>query len=87
MPYNPRPPDPNKVIRIEMLEAPTQYEVGEGEYEVRFANDPKNPYYHDMLSLERWLNEIWPERTDDILNRLQNFKKAFLNLGTGEITT
>lgn len=79
--------DPSKVIRIEMLEAPVEYEKGEGEYEVRRGDDPKNSVYHDLLSLEKWLKTIWPQRTTDILDRLQNFGIAYLNLQTGEITT
>jgi len=87
MPQNLKPADPNKIIRIEVIDLPTQYEKGEGEYEVRLGSAPKDKLYHDLFSLEKWLNEIWPERTDDILSRLQNFRKAFINLGTGEITT
>jgi len=70
-----------------MVEEPTEYEKGEGEYEVRMGNDPKNKVYHDLFSLEKWLKTIWPQRVDDILNRLQNFRIAYLNLQTGEITT
>jgi hypothetical protein len=79
--------DPAKVIRIEMIEVPVEYEKGEGEYEVRRGDDPKDIVYHDLFSLEKWLRTIWPQRADDILNRLQNFRIAYLNLQTGEITT
>lgn len=85
-----RPPqDPAKVIRIEMLEAPLEYEKGEGEYEVRLGSNPKEKVYHDLFSLERWIKTLdqWKPRCDDILSRLQNFRVAYLNGQTGEITT
>lgn len=72
-------------MKIEALELPSHYEAGEGEYEIRWGNNPKEPEYHDLFSLERLLKEVWPDRCQDILDRLQNFKKAFLNLESGEI--
>lgn len=85
-----RPPqDPSKVIRIEMLEAPTEYEKDEGEYEVRLGSAPNEKVYHDLLSLDKWLKSLpqWAHRHDDILSRLQNFSICYLNGQTGEITT
>ena len=87
MPINPRPVDPSKIVKIEALELPQHYEAGEGEYELRWANKPKEVERHDLFSLTRALKKIMPSRVDDILSRLQNFRLAYLNLETGEITT
>lgn len=88
MPWNPKPiVNLDQVIKIEVLELPQHREVGEGEYELRYAHRPKEPMYHDIMSLKRLLDDIWPAECENILDRLQNFQKAYLNLGTGEITS
>ncbi len=88
MGWNPKPVrNRSQVIRIEMLEAPEHREVGQGEYELKYADKPKEPIYHDIMSLLRFLTKIWPEQAEHILDRLQNFRKVFINLDTGEITS
>lgn len=87
MPRHYKPVDPTKVVKIDVLELPEDYEVGEGQYELRWAHTPDNYELHDLFSLERALKSIMPKRVDDILCRLQNFKVAYLNLATGEITS
>lgn len=87
MSRNIKPPDPSKVVRIEAIELPMHYESGEGEYELRWGHTPENYELHDLFSLERYLKRIIPSRVDDILARLQNFKLAYLNLATGEISS
>lgn len=62
-------------------------EPGEGEYEVRWGHTPKEYELHDLFSLERLLKTLMPKRVDDIVTRIQNFKIAYLNLNTGEITS
>jgi hypothetical protein len=63
------------------------YEPGEGHYELRWGHKPKDYELHDLFSLERALKKLMPKRVDDILCRLQNFRLAYLNLATGEITS
>jgi len=87
MPRHLKSVDPSKVLKIEVLDLPENYEVGEGQYDLRWANNPDNYELHDLLSLERALKGIIPKRVDDILCRLQNFRVAYLNLATGEITS
>lgn len=79
--------DLSKVIKIDVLSFPEHLESGEGEYEVKFGNRPTESEYHDIMSMTKFLNKLWPERADDILSRLQNFGKAYLNLERGEITS
>jgi hypothetical protein len=87
MPRNHKPVDPSKVVKIECHDLPMHREVGEGDYELRWADKPKEVMYHDIMSLARELKKIMPSRVEDILDRLQNFKIAYLNLATGEITS
>jgi hypothetical protein len=87
MPRNYPPIDPEKIVKIECFDLPQHYEAGEGEYELRWGHKPDEYELHDLLSLERALKKLMPTRVDDILCRLQNFRKAFLNLATGEITS
>lgn len=87
MPRNFKPIDPEKVVKIDCLELPQHYEPDEGEYELRWGHKPDEYELHDLLSLERALKKIMPTRVDDILIRLQNFRRAYLNLASGEITS
>lgn len=87
MPHRPKPVDPSRVVKIEVIELPAHYEPGEGHYELRWGHDPDNYELHDLFSLERYLKKLMPERAQDILDRLQNFRLAYLNLATGEITS
>jgi hypothetical protein len=84
---NHRPVNPAKIVRIECFELPEHREPGEGEYELRMGDKPEDYELHDLFSLERALKKLMPGRVDDIVTRLQNFRKAFLNLETGEITS
>jgi len=81
------PSDLSKIIKIDVLSFPEHLEAGEGEYEVKFGNRPKESEYHDIISMTKFLEKLWPDRSDDILSRLQNFGKAYLNLERGEITS
>lgn len=88
MPWKPKPvKDKSKVIKILMLEKPMAHESGEGDYELRFGHRPKEPETHDVISLQRFLLKVWPDRADHILDRLYNFGKIYLNLDTKEIST
>lgn len=84
---NKNPKDLSKIIRIEVLDLPEHYEPNEGEYEVRIGSSPKEPAYYDIITLDRWLRKICPNIAIEILDRLQNFRLAYLNLGNGEITS
>lgn len=79
--------DPTRVVRIETIELPLSRESEEGIYELQWGHKPDEIESHDLLSLERALKKIMPTRVDDILSRLQNFKLAYLNLLTGEISS
>jgi hypothetical protein len=87
LPINHKPVDPSKIVRIECFELPEHNEPGEGEYELRYGDRPDDYEIHDLFSLKRALKTLMPDRSDDIVTRLQNFRKAFLNLATGEITS
>lgn len=87
MPHNPKPVDPSRIVKIDVLELPMHYEAGEGHYELRWGHTPNDFELHDLFSLERALKKLMPARVDDILSRLQNFQLAYLNLATGEITS
>jgi hypothetical protein len=77
--------DPAQVVRIIAHELPAHLEPEEGDYELKWGHLPKNPEYHDIITITKKLNELMPDRTNDILMKLQNFKKVYLNLKTGEI--
>jgi len=79
--------DPSKVLMIECHELPQHREKGEGDYELRWGHKPDEVYYHDVLSLERELCKITPKIAQDILDRLQNFRIAYVDLATGEISS
>jgi len=87
MPRYYKPVDPKYIIKIDVLELPQVYAAGEGQYELRQADTPDKYELHDLFSLKRTLKTIMPKRVDDILCRLQNFRVAYLNVATGEITS
>jgi hypothetical protein len=88
MGINPRPvKDPSKVVKIECLDLPERREKHEGYYRLRWAHKPKDIEFHDIISLGMALKSIMPDRAEDILDRLQNFRIAYLNLATGEISS
>lgn len=70
---------------IECHELPVELACDQGDYELRWGNDPEKSFYHDIISLKRELKSLIPKRVDDILDRLQNFRIAYINLATGEI--
>lgn len=77
-------PSKEDVIRIEMIEAPTERLPDEGQYEWKHRGDK---LYMDLLTLEKEIEKVMPGKSERILDRLQNFRKCFLNLTTGEIIT
>lgn len=79
--------DPSKIVRIECQTLPESFEFGEGEYELKYGHKPKDVFYYDITTLAKELKKLMPDRVDDILSRLQNFRKAYLNLDTGEISS
>lgn len=84
--HNVSPPkDPSKVFMIECLEPPSHREKGEGDYEFRWGDKPDEVMYHDIMSLRKELTSLIPERTEDLMDYLQNFRVAYVNLDTGEI--
>jgi hypothetical protein len=87
MPYKPKLPDPSVIVKIEVIELPSELEKNEGLYEMRLGSNPKKPVYYDIIDMKKELEKLMPNKGDDIIDRLQNFRKAYLNLKTGEITS
>ena len=87
MPYNPPLPKPEDIIRIVVIDLPDEKEVGEGKYEYRTGINPKSPVYFDVIGLEEQLNKVLPGHAESLLDRLQNFRRAYINVSTGEITS
>jgi len=77
-------PSIDDVIRIEMIEAPREHEVDEGIYEWRFKEDK---HLMDIITLEKELMKLAPQKCERILDRLYNFRKVYLNMTTGEISS
>lgn len=77
--------NPNDIIRIEMIEKPLTREKGEGLYEWRRGASEK--FLVDMIDLEKEVNSVMPGKGIDILDRVQNFYKVYINLATGEVST
>ncbi len=83
------PPKKEDIVRIEMIVAPEQREKGEGLYEYRHMSDR---YTLDIFDLERDLAKLKHDfkmngTPEQVLDRLQNFKMVYINLGTGEVST
>jgi hypothetical protein len=79
--------NPSSIIKIECTELPEDFSFGEGSYELRRGDKPKEIFYYDVTTLSKEIKQIMPGREDDVLSRLQNFRRAYLNLDTGEITS
>lgn len=80
--YVPRKED---VIRIVVIELPEQFKSGEGLYEWRFMTDK---HLMDVVTLQKELSRTYDRmQVERILDRLYNFRKAYLNLHTGEISS
>ena len=77
-------PKPEDVIRIVAEELPTTPDKGDGLYEWRWCTDK---YYLDFVDLGKEIDKVMPGRSEEILERLQNFRKVFLILNTGEVFT
>jgi hypothetical protein len=80
--------DPCRIIKIEALELPKLFEEDEGIYEMRYANKPDEYQTFDIIDLKKELESIneLTSRAEFILDHLQNFKRVYINLNTGEIT-
>ena len=73
------------VIRITVIDLPQERLPGEGLYEWRFMTDK---HYMDMITLEKEIKDKAPEQDPvRILDRLQNFRRVFINLHTGEVSS
>jgi len=82
-------PSSEDVIRIEVVELPTEDEPNSGLYRWSFRSDR---LYMDLRCLRKELAQyIKPPKftsqfpVDRVLDQLQNFRKCFVNLTTGEI--
>jgi len=80
--------DPSRIIKIEVLELPKLFEEDEGIYELRYGNTPNECQTFDIVELEKELKYIEEikDRSEFILDHLQNFRKVYINLDTREIT-
>lgn len=79
--------DPSKVYRIEMVEEPDHFEADEGSYEVKRADKPDEIDYYDIISLHKELTNLWPEKAESIIDRIQNFRVVYIDLKFLEITS
>lgn len=87
--YTPRKED---VVRITVIELPLEYKAGEGLYEWRYMSDKQ---LMDMLTLKRELMAVIPPHSyyspewqaTTVVDRLQNFRRVFINTVTGEISS
>lgn len=77
-------PSREDVARIEMIDKPLHKMKGEGLFEWQFR-DVKQ--LMDLLDLEKEIEAYRPGRSERILDRIYNFRKCYLNLTTGEVTT
>jgi len=77
-------PSPEDIIRVEAIELPTKREPGEGLYEWRHLD---TLFLVDMLDLKKEFENVMPGKSEDLLDRIQNFRKLYINLVTGEVTT
>lgn len=87
MPYKPKLPNPADVIKIVVIELPEAREFGEGLYDLRRGSEPKKPNYYDILGLLKVLSKELPGMEEGIVDRLQNFRKAYINIRTKEVTS
>lgn len=80
--------DPCRIIKIEALDLPKFFEEDEGTYEMRYAHNPSEYQTFDIIDLKKELESIneLESRAEFILDHLQNFKRVYINLDTGEIT-
>jgi len=72
------------LIRIKVIELPKYRVKGEGLYEWR---DIHNKFLVNMLDLEKEIEQVLPGKGIDLLDRLQNFRKIFINRRTKEVMT
>lgn len=72
------------IIRIEMFDRPDRIQVGEGSFEIRYMDDR---YFVDSKGVLDKIAEYFPDVNEQIFDRLWNFRKIFLNITTGEIST
>ena len=87
--YVPRRED---VVRIVVIDLPLQKIPGEGLYEWTYLADKQ---LMDLLTLEKELLPIVPDHpqlkpiqvVERVLDRLQNFRRLFINTVTGEISS
>lgn len=89
MAYNPKPANPEFVYKIEVLDLPTQVEPGEGLYELRYAATPDEWELHDIITMRKKLAQMFGSDhvAEQMLDRLQNFRKLYINLQTGETSS
>lgn len=77
-------PSREDVIRVEVIELPKERLPDEGLYSWKFR---ETNMLMDYLTLEKELNLHVPKRTAFILDRLQNMRRVYINLTTGEVSS
>lgn len=85
-------PSKEDVVRITVIELPQDHKVGEGLYEWRYLSDK---HLMDYLTLKKELVKIAPPHpqlgpemvVERMLDRLQNFRRMYVNTVTGELTS
>lgn len=89
IPYRPkptpvRPPKREDIVRVVMVEKHERLEKGEGLFEVRYMDEK---FYLDSVDCIMYMEDKIPNMGVQLMDRLYNFKRLYLNLRTGEITT
>lgn len=90
--YTPHKPKPSQsratrldIIKIELIDHPTKLEKGEGTYLIRYLDDR---FFMDIHDCMRYLEKnVHIGISVHVMDRLQNFKKVYVNKVTGEIHT
>lgn len=70
---------------MEVVETPQELKKGEGLYEIRYMADR---YYLDVFDLMKKIEKDWlPNMSEQLIDRLHNFRVIYLNLHTKEVTS
>lgn len=75
-------PDKKDVIRIVLMLEAEANKRGEGVYEWRHDGIR---FLYDIVQCRNAINGVCPGKGEDYIDRLENFKKLYINLKTKEV--